>query len=205
MSENIDKLIRRTYRYFYDDGLVEMAIGLLFTAVGLFLLTWRSIQAGSIAGAALALAMVALVTGGAFLIKKIVQETKARVTYPRTGYVAYRRGEPPGNRWPVVLAAVLFILASLLLPQVLSQMPVVEGALLAIILGYLGLRSDVRRFYAVAAAALVLGTVATLLEAGDIVGSTIVFTGTGVVLFITGILTFITYLRQHPREDDTGN
>ena len=27
MANNIDKVVRRTYRYFYDDGLVEMAEG----------------------------------------------------------------------------------------------------------------------------------------------------------------------------------
>ncbi len=27
MAKNIDKVVRRTYRYFYDDGLVEMSLG----------------------------------------------------------------------------------------------------------------------------------------------------------------------------------
>ena len=202
MSEKIDEMIRRAYRYFYDDGMVEMAIGLLFTAVGLLLLASRGAPSASLADGLLALGMVALVVGGTFLMKKIVQEMKEQITYPRTGYVSYRQGEPSLGRWPVLVAALAVALLALLLPEAMERMAVVEGLFLAIILSYLGYRSHVRRFYAVAAAALLLGALTWWLEAGDVVGSSVVFGGSGVVLFIAGALTFVTYLRQHPRSND---
>jgi hypothetical protein len=43
MTNKIDDVVKQTYRYYYEDGLVEMAVGLLFIATGLVLFAWQGI------------------------------------------------------------------------------------------------------------------------------------------------------------------
>lgn len=206
MSEEkkIDEMVRRTFRYFYDDGLVEMGVGLLFTVTGLLLLAWKGIESGSLPGAALAVGMVVLVTGGTFLVKKGVQELKERITYPRTGYVTYRQGEPSAGRLPVILAALLLAVLGFTFPELLASMAIAEGGLLLIILFYLGYRSNVWRFYLAGVDALILGIAALALNLGDILGSSLVFGGVGLQLLVSGAITFARYLQQHPSHNQEG-
>ncbi len=202
MANDIDKIVRQTQRYFYEDGLVEMAVGLLFVAVGFLLLIWRSITSPTPASMVLAIGLPALIIGGSFLIKRAIREIKERVTYPRTGYVAYRRGEPARGRWLVIGLSLLLAIAAFFLPQTLGRMPAMVGALLGVILVYLGYRVNVWRFYAVGAIAVILGFGLTFLGASDILGTGLTFIGAGLALFAGGAMAFANYLHQHPKAEE---
>lgn len=201
MNDTYEEIVRRTYRYYYEDGLVEIGIGLLFTVVGLLLFTWKAVENGSWVGGLLAVGLMLLVIGGVYGVRWGVQQVKERITYPRTGYASYREGVPSRGRWVVVIAALLLAIASSFLPMVLQTMALMEGVLLAVILGYLGYRVNLTRFYVAAAVALLIGLVATLLFPDDVTGSAITFSGTGIVLLVGGMMAFINYLRHHPTAD----
>ena len=117
MENKIDNHVKRTYQYFYDDGLVEMAVGLLFTFTGLVLLAWQIYNESSWATIFLVAGSIIVVIGGAFLINWAVRELKQRFTYPRTGYVVYRQGEPSIGRWIIPLAALAMVATTLLLDR----------------------------------------------------------------------------------------
>jgi hypothetical protein len=202
MNQNIDDVMRRTYRYYYEDGLVETAVGILFFIIGLALLGWLTIQSNPALGIGMVFLSVLLILGSTLFIKKAIPSLKERFTHPRTGYVTYRHGEPTWGRWPVMLAALMLAILSLLFPEYLSQMSIMEGALLGIILCYMGYRVSLRRFYLLGAAALLIGLAATLWLRDDITGSAFTFGGTGAIMLISGLIILRRYLRSHPISGD---
>ncbi len=199
MGNKIDNIVKHTYRYFYDDGLVEMAVGLLFIAVGLVLLAWQGFDYSPVVTIIVVVGLPAVVIGGAYLIKRLVREMKQRITYPRTGYVAYRHGEPSKGRWFIPLAAFALVVASLFLPEAFMRMSAMVGALLAVVLIFMGYRVGLWRFYAVGVIALVSGVVLAWSDVVELIAVSLTFAITGVALFIAGALAFAGYLRRHPQ------
>jgi len=198
MGNKIDDIVKHTYRYFYDDGLVEMAVGLLFVAVGLVLLAWQGFDYSPLVTIIVVVGLPAVVIGGAYLIKRLVREMKQRITYPRTGYVAYRQGEPSKGRWFIPLAAFALVVASLFLPEAFMRMSAMVGALLAVVLIFMGYRVGLWRFYAVGVIALVSGVALAWSDVVELIAVSLTFAITGVALFLVGALAFAGYLRRHP-------
>ena len=189
MTNNIDKVVRRTYRYFYDDGLVEMALGLLFISVGIWLVIWSGLTSSSLSGLFLAIGLPLLIFGSALIFKRVIKKLKERITYPRTGYVAYRQSQPDRGRWLFIGTAVLFTLLAVLLPGTFNQMSVMVGALLGVILIYMGYRVEVRRFYLVGIIAIILGFGLAQSGIEEVLALGYLFTGAGVALLASGVIS----------------
>ncbi len=134
MSTNVDEVIRKTKSYWYEDGLAEILAGLFFVAVCLLLLADWQTPAGSPWKAAwsplLMVFTLVWVVGG----RKAIGWLKERITYPRTGYVAYKRVQ--GSKAAravlggVIGAAVsLAVVASLAYRQdIVRVIPLIMGA-----------------------------------------------------------------------------
>jgi hypothetical protein len=202
MENRIDNLVKQTYRYYYEDGLVEVAIGLLFAAVGLLLLAWQSIAYSPLVSILVVMGLLVLVIGGIYLIKRVVRETKERLTYPRTGYVAYRQGEPSKGRWiiPVVALGIVFI--SLFLPDSLTGMSVIVGALMGAVLILIGYRVNLLRFYIVGITAIVSGAAFSWSDVTEFIAVGLTFAVAGGALLLAGGFAFINYLRDHPKQSE---
>lgn len=204
MTDSIDELLRRTRRYYYDDGLVEIAVALLFLVAGFGLLIFAAIQESTLAGALLMLGLLALAIAGGLFIKRAVEALKQRVTYPRSGYVSYREGEEDRNRWPVLLAAlILFIGGLFFLPQELARTSTAIGFLTGAVLFYLGYRLSLRRFYPLGVLSLVAGVSTSYLFADEALGAGLALAIIGAGLFLSGGLVFFAYLRDHPLADES--
>lgn len=199
MNNQLDDMAKRPYRYFYVDGLVEAATGLLFLAIGLVLLGWINLDRGSWVQITAVIALPLVIIGGTFAIKHIVGSLKERITYQRTGYVAYRADEPGNGRWFVLGVATVLIAVMFFLPDWLNTMPAIQGALLGIILASIGYRVAVTRFYIFGGLALIIGVATAYLVRDEILGSMITFAITGAAMFLLGLIVFLNYLRQHPQ------
>jgi hypothetical protein len=198
MKDNVEKMVQRTYRLYYEDGLVEMGMGIVFTLSGLILVTWYALQDGGWLGALLAVSSALLVIGGVFGMRWAVRQAKEEVTYPRTGYATYREGEPAVARWLILVVLMGVVTAGLFLPAALERMALMEGALLGAILIYLGYRLGLLRFYVLGVLIIAIGLAATYLFPDDLLGSAMTFGGAGLLLLLSGLVTFATFLRRHP-------
>jgi hypothetical protein len=198
MENKIDNLVKQTHRYFYDDGLVEMAVGLLFVAVGLVLFAWLGFNTSPFIKIIVVVGLPVVITGGAYLINRVVPGMKQRITYPRTGYVAYHQGEPSKGRWFIPLVALAVIVASLFLPEAFTRMSVMVGALLAAVLILIGYRVSLWRFYAVGIIALVSGVALAWSALDEFIAVSLTFAIAGIALFLVGAFAFASYLRHHP-------
>ena len=202
MKNDIDKVIQRTHRYWYEDGLAEIATGCMFVLCGLFLFMMYSVPPGSLLAPILAIGFVILVAFGGLLISRAVKAVKNRVTYPRTGYVSYRR--PESNRRRRIIVGGLGIALSMLciaLSKVhalawLVSMPMVEGLIVGGILLYLGYRLGLTRFYVLAFLSALIGVVVSLNGFDDALGSAAYFGEMGLVQTASGLFTLRAYLSQ---------
>jgi len=199
MKNDIDKVIQRTHRYWYEDGLNEIATGCMFVLCGLFLLT---MSAGSPLAPMLAIGFVILVACGGLPVSRAVKAVKNRVTYPRTGYVSYRRPGSSGRPnvvWASVgigLAVLGIILSKVHAPPWLGSMAMVQGLLMGAGLLYMGHRMGLTRFYGLAFLSALIGVVVALNRFEDALGSAAYFGEMGLVVTASGLFTLRTYLRQ---------
>jgi len=129
MADKVDETVRGVHRYLYDDGLIEMGVGILFIVVGLGLVAFVTMQDNTAAGVALIIGLLAIAFGGALYAKNALEAVKERVTYPRTGYVSYRAEETSRGRWLAPVVALLLLAISLFLPKELTRISSMIGAL----------------------------------------------------------------------------
>ncbi|MDE3089297.1 MAG: hypothetical protein KGJ80_07915 [Chloroflexota bacterium] len=79
---NIERLMRQTRAYEYSDGFIEIALGILFLLVGMFIYAFR--DAPSETGIIGAVVLAIVIAASNWVIWRIRQ----RFTWKRTGYVA---------------------------------------------------------------------------------------------------------------------
>ena len=134
---------------------------------------------------------------------------KKHFTYPRTGYVAFRQGDPGLVPWFVlgslVLGLVAFV-AVLITAGVIADpgqwyrwMPIFFGIWLAGMFLGLGLQVKLARYYVVAGVALACGPLAALLPlSGKLSNIGLFFAVLGAVILAWGVFAFVRFLRRHP-------
>lgn len=200
MTTTIQNLTRRTYQYWYNDGLTELAAGVLILAIGLINLVQALLNSETLNQVALILQPLVLV-GGYFALNGIVKPLKERYVYPRTGYVAYR--QPEGKRRhllrmvAVVLAMIIAMTAALLLRVVKEAwLPAFVGLFLALLMTYLGFKLGLVRFFIIASFTVLLGLAAAYLQLNDLYAKAFIYSGFGLALVVSGGLTLWHYFRS---------
>ncbi|MFX1412068.1 MAG: hypothetical protein ACFFA6_17120 [Promethearchaeota archaeon] len=198
---DIDKVMQRTRRYWYEDGLAEIAAGCLFVLIGLlFFFVESVVPPGPPRAIASAIGLPALIVGASWVAGRVVKVIKARFTYLRTGYIAYHRRPEGHRRWITVgIGAAMITLVVLLIataPISLAWIPMLDGLIISAFLLYLGHTLGLVRFYILAFLSILLGAMASLGGLGDTLGSAVYFGGMGVALIASGGLSLWAYLRQ---------
>ena len=198
MNDSVEKYVKKTIRYYYDDGFVEIITGLLMTSVGVGLILWLALDPSPFISALLFLSILLLVIGVASLVKRLVLRLKDRITYSRSGYVSYQRNEPDKGRWFLLIVTATLFVAIFFLPEAFNQIQFFFGSMLAAVLFYLGYRLDLPRFYAAGIACFAIGVATAIWIDEEFIGTAVVLVGCGLLLLLSGGLTFAFYLRQYP-------
>ena len=206
MSEEIkiENVIRNTRKYWYVDGLSEIAGGLIIFFAGLTYWLVAQMENTAYKYVLLTLAQPAVIILGSWLAQKILPLIKERVTYPRTGYLVFRKPVKK-HRFQRILyvgliAAVVGALVTMLssaLPE--RFLPFLSSIFLAMVSIYIGYHTAVRRFYWIGLVLLGFGAFLTYLNFSGSLPYTLLFSGIGIIWVISGIITLILYLRKtHP-------
>ncbi len=196
---DLEQVRKRVYRYWYEDGLAEIATGCLFILVGLVLGAQGLAPSGSSLGAIASLAFPVAVVGGVLAVRRLVNIAKERITYPRTGYVQYGRPGPRRRLLSAVLGGSMGIVVAAVLasgPASLVWLPLLQGLIIGAFWLYMGTRLDLIRFYVLAALSALIGIAIALSGVADLWGSAAYFGGMGVVMVVGGGLALRSYLRQ---------
>jgi len=157
--QDVDRLLREAHRHWFEDGLPEMALGLLFLAIGGYLaLRATPVPAGLLAGA-VSVTLPLLIIAYALGMRSLVFAVKKRFTLPQRAHTM----RPPGEwqrRWALTISgATLAVLVVWGTAQLARDGGRPAGdwltLLIALAIGvtylYLGDRLLLVRFYVIAA------------------------------------------------------
>lgn len=193
---------RRAQGYWFVDGLAEIAGGTAMVVTGALL--YAAVRTGAAWMGTAALAMLIV---GFPVTAWVVRVLKERITYPRTGFVAY---PPPSRVRMFVAAAVGFVVAGLLVPIRMAagggEVSVVVlsfGLLVGAILAARAWRTGVPRFYVMAAAMVAFAAVMSTSDTvgvQDAIGILIGFEGG--VFVANGVWTLLNYLKANRAPED---
>jgi hypothetical protein len=95
----------RAIQYFFVDGTFEFGFGLLCLILAVYF--YLENHTTGLVSALLDASLVLVLIGGAWLVNRLVKRIKENVTYPRTGYVAYRREQGKRRGWRVAAGLLL--------------------------------------------------------------------------------------------------
>jgi hypothetical protein len=200
VRDQIDEYAKRTMRYWYVDGLSEIAGGGVVLLLALVFLIGSLMEPGPTTDLFLTLGQPAIVLVGAISARRAVRHLKETVTYPRTGYVVYR--QPQGRRGIKLIAMTIGIASAFAMLFGILQnwiqprwIPGISGAIIALLLAYLAYENGIRRFYGMGLYTFFLGLLVVTLSLADIYSTPLFFGGFGLGWIVSGAVTLRHYLR----------
>ena len=204
MNNDLQDVEGRIKRYWFTDGIGELMGGGMFLLLGLYFSAQQYFGDQSMAGVILQSSFVLILIGGVFVARRVVNILKARVTYPRTGYVEYRTNDK-NMMWKRIFTAALAMAVAASSVYIARRIDAIDsivavtGVLVAVILFVKqGWTWGVGRFYVLSAVSLILGIALSVsgLSRGYNLGA---FYGLmGIAFAISGGLTLRRYLQDNP-------
>jgi hypothetical protein len=212
---------QRVLQYQHIDGTFELTFGGAVLLMGgcFYVISQITLPDSFAANNLLPFTPLIAFVGGAFLIDYLVQRLRSRVTYQRSGYIAYKKPQPLKRStrlfiWigspilTVTLNALLFLNRSKFPAQnqepfsllMLGFSGIVFSGLWAII----GWKVALPRFYLIAAVSLLTSTGLFFNGIGGYPGWALFLGMMGIALLISGGVTLWQYLRQTPSPQDGG-
>jgi len=201
-EDDVDRAAQRAQRYWFDDGLAEIAIGAILVSIGLLFYAEAVLPPEILPPGFSSLGLLVVLFGGWWLAGRFVRAAKSRLTYPRTGYVAYARPRRRRLGAAAVVGAVIAALTVVLFamaPTSLAWLPTLQGLIGAAFAAYVGYRFGLTRFYALAVVSVLIGTSASLAGLGNELGDAVYYLAIGLAFIISGLLTLYAYLRANQR------
>jgi hypothetical protein len=206
-SKQIQQIEKRTTRYWFADGLAEMTVSFVFLVLALYFYLKLVVPVDSLLYPLLEMGFILFIVGGSFITSRIVNALKERLTYPRTGFVAYqqdRRGKSRSRIAAVFVVGVIVAAVTLLFTNNRTEfawMPAITGLLLGLAtLFFIAPRIGLVRIYLLGGAAVVVGVAISLLGFEDIPGLAWFYFLAGAGVLLSGGLTLIAYLRSNQLE-----
>jgi hypothetical protein len=210
-NDDMKQVEKRVKRYWYTDGIAELASGSLFLLLGLYFGVLGYFEEGSLVSVILQVSMVLVLVGGAYGVRWLVNTLKSRLTYPRTGYVEYRvkDGDNKKRRWIIVVSAMIIAAASIVLVDYmrgLDSMVFITGLLVGVIfIALRGQSSGLKRFYVLGGLAILLGIGLAYSGLPQVYTLTLFYGLLGVAILISGGLVLRRYLAENPPQSEMGN
>ena len=204
MKDETAQIEQRVKRYWYNDGIGEMMGGVMFFLLAVYFSLQQYLGDRSFAGGLLQAGFVLFLIGSVFVGRRVVNMVKARITYPRTGYVEYRTNNGNAVLMRILAAFIAMTVASISIFVVrrfdsIDAIVAVTGVLVAVILMVKqGWTSGLGRFYFLSAASMVIGGILSMSGFAPGYNLGLFYGLMGIAFAISGGLTLKSYLRENP-------
>ena len=212
MKNELDEKQLRTRQYWYVDGTYEFNMAGICILLTFYFLALAKFE-GTKFGAFLSVIMVLVFVGGVFGVSWLIRQLKNRVTFPRTGYVSYKREKGAKHLRRVIVigifAGALSALISFLIIRSsaafivytsreysLNWLPGFTSVMMAIAASIFGVRMRIPRFYGIAFLSVAAGVATMFMPADMNTGMAIYYGIMGVILLVIGGFVLSTYLRS---------
>jgi hypothetical protein len=192
---NLDEVARRPRQYWNVDGAPDLIMGLVFMAWGGIAVLGREVGSSLFSAVSWVLLMLT-----AFAAMPLVKRLKARVSFPRTGYVEWN---PPsrGQRFATgIIAAVAGVALALMIGRGVATDHIVLGFCLVLSVGCV-VGSVIQRaphMLVLAVVALLLGVAFDAWKA-DWRSLSWVLVAFGMAQALLGAVRLAQFVRSHPR------
>jgi hypothetical protein len=201
---------RRAEQYRFEDGILEVAMGGMALLLGLYFYIQAAYPESQVSEFLIGFFLV-IFLGGWYLMRKMAEKLKERLTYPRSGYAAPR--EARSNKGLRVAAAIIgaALLAAgaayfqLKAPPVLNFMPAVYALVVGLLFVFLGFKTNLTRFFAMAFISLILGGWLALSPIDNIMALAVYLLAMALVMLAWGGLTLRAYLHNNPVASEIGD
>jgi len=200
---DLNKTIRRSQQYWFDDGLVELLMGLLFVLLS-SLFWWQATTNSQYSALIGGIVMPLIIILGAILMGVTLRWLKQRFVYPRTGYVTYAK---PTNKQRgmsallgLMIGAVMAVAVTQLALEALTTAFI--GAGVAIGLFMMGNRMGLMRFYVLAVWSIAAGVIISFLDVDSSLASTLILGLIGLGLAVSGGFSFWHYWQNSEPGND---
>jgi hypothetical protein len=210
MKENFSEVEQRVRRYWYTDGLGEIAGGGLFLMIGLYFAGHEWLPSNSLARTLLDSSLIIVLIGGIFVTRWLINLLKTRLTYPRTGYVEYFPSQK-NTRSRRILTAVIAMGVSTLLALFgrligsFNWISAFTGLAIGVVFIMTKARGGEGRFYILGGLSIILGVALAFIELSESYSLGLFYGSMGVAAMISGSLTLARYLRENPMPMEENN
>ncbi len=211
MQSDFSEVEQRVKRYWYTDGIGELIGGAMFLLLGLYFFLQQYFGDRPSVSVILESGLVVFMIVAIFLGRRLINALKARLTYPRTGYVEYRRAEK-NKFWRRILTVVfamvigMFVIVIARNVNAIDSLVAVTGALVAVILLVKqGWSSGMPRFYLLSAISLALGIALSFSGLPRGYNLTVYYGLMGITFALSGGLTLWHYLQENPLPVESRN
>lgn len=203
MQSNLSEVEQRVRRYWYADGLVEIIGGGLSILIGTYTIMQELLPEGSIWHTVLGGFYFLLLVGGVFITRWLVTSLKARITYPRTGYVDYPSAKQTG--WRRLLTVAIAVGVSILLVSfgrlvgTFSWVPAFTGILFGFVLFLvIARKSGPDRFFVLAILSILLGFILSFSGLNLSYSLGLFYAFVGLAYSVSGVIALRHYLHENP-------
>lgn len=204
--DQVKQAQKRTFQYWYSDGLNEIGFGALMLLLGVYFFLEGSVAPGHPLRFILESGFVIVIVGGSVLVNKLVLAGKERITYRRTGFIDYPRRR--SRAWTRALLGVFIggTIAALATYLTFSNvdvdrwLPAFFGIIVAAVFLYIGLRANVLRFLLLSLVSLAIGGGILLSGLSGSLGYGAFYLLAGLSVSLSGVAGLAHYLRMHPNE-----
>jgi predicted membrane-bound dolichyl-phosphate-mannose-protein mannosyltransferase len=204
MKNTIDTIIHRTQGYWYKEGLAEITVGLFFVVLSVYFLVQARITAASRNPVLANVSLLAAILPVAWLFRYGLQAVKARLTYPRTGFVA-APGMQKSSRWQrygltawLILVCISLIALTLRSQSTPSWTPLLIGIVAGLTVLSLSYRFRLMRFALLACALVLVGALVSFFNPGETLAAVLSSAADGACFIISGGITLVLYLHNNP-------
>jgi hypothetical protein len=201
---DVDRLMKQTQRYWYEDGIADMAMGGFMLLLGLLFAGESLTPQGSPLWGLWGVGLPMFLIGGGLVAGWIVKRLKSRVTYPRTGYVEYeRKGLSRFARMLAMALAAAVLAASFVVVIRWSVSPSLFFGLAFLgTYSYVAFRVRLWRYLLFGLWSFVLSLVIAPLSLNLDQSSALYYPGLGLGLIVSGWVTWRRYDRSAPRAQE---
>jgi len=191
---------RRARRYWYEDGLGEIAVGAVFTLLGGYFAVQATLagRLDRLADVLLNLLFPIIVIAAGLGMRRIIGKVKERLVFPRAGYArcAEIRRVP---KWVtgMIAGATAGLIAALVrtAPDIEAWVPAFQGFVMGAFLWWMGRFSGLARFPLLALVVALLGVAVALARVSSTVAGALFFGPVGLLLVLSGWLAFRRFVR----------
>jgi len=204
---DLDGIMQRTRRYWYEDGISDLVMGGFLLLLGLLFAAESLTPPGSPLWAVWGMGLPMFLIGGALVAGWAMQQLKSRVIYPRTGFVDYeRKGLPRVARLVgiMLIAAIVAATAVAVSRNMLSLMTLFGIAFLAAF-GFVSYRVGLWRYLVFGIWCFVLGLTLPAFPLTTEQSSAIFYVGAGLGMIVSGVITWRRYDRSAPMSQETND